>query len=117
VEVRRLTNGAGVDHVVEVGGGGTLPKSIASTKLGGQIHMIGVLTSGQINAVTLIQWKSLRGIFVGSRAHFEAMNRMLEVHRIEPLVDRVFPFDAAVEAYRHLESATHVGKVVIRFGD
>jgi NADPH:quinone reductase-like Zn-dependent oxidoreductase len=116
-EVLRLTGGRGADHAVEVGGGATLPKSIASTAVNGQIHMIGVLTFGEINPLALIQWKTLRGILVGSRSHFEAMNRMLDVHRIEPAIDKVFTFEDAIEAYRHLESARHVGKVVIKIGN
>jgi len=114
-EVLRLTQGRGADHVVEVGGGGTLPKSIASCAVSGQIHMIGVLTSGEINPLPLIRWRTLRGILVGSRTHFEAMNRTLEQHRIEPLIDSVFAFSDSVEAYRRIESGRHSGKVVIAF--
>ncbi|MGE4323284.1 MAG: NAD(P)-dependent alcohol dehydrogenase [Sphingobium sp.] len=116
-EVLRLTDGKGADHVVEIGGGGTLAKSIAAAAYGGQVHLIGVLTQGEINPLPLMRWKTLRGIFVGSRNHFEQMNRMLELHRIEPMIDKVFDFDAAADAYRHLESAAHSGKVVIRFPD
>jgi NADPH:quinone reductase-like Zn-dependent oxidoreductase len=56
----------------------------------------------------------LRGIYVGSRQMFEAMNRMITAHRIEPVIDRIFPFEQAAEAYRHQTSQTHLGKVVIR---
>ncbi|VWX49991.1 zinc-binding dehydrogenase [Novosphingobium sp. 9U] len=76
--------------------------------------MIGVLTSGQIDPLTIMSWKTLRGIMVGSRDDFEAMNRMLEVHRLEPVIDEVFGFDSALDAYRKLEAAQHVGKIVIR---
>lgn len=113
-KVLRLTDGRGVDHVVEIGGGGTLPKSIASTAVNGQVHLIGVLTSGQINPLSIMSWKTIRGILVGSRDDFEAMNRMIEVHRIEPVIDEVFEFDRAADAYRKLEAAKHVGKIVIR---
>lgn len=112
-EVLRLTEGRGVDHVVEVGGGGTLERSVASTAVGGQIHMIGGLSTGTLTPRTLIPWKTLRGLLVGSTADHEAMNRAIAHHQIRPLVGRTFSFDQAVEAYRYLESASHIGKVVI----
>lgn len=113
-EVLALTNGRGVDHVVEVGGGQTLPQSIRSAALSGQVHMIGVLTDGQINPRGLISWRTLRGVTVGSRADLEAMNRMIALHALKPKIDRVFDFDEAPAAYAHLKGATHVGKIVIQ---
>jgi NADPH:quinone reductase-like Zn-dependent oxidoreductase len=116
-EVKRLTDGRGVDHVVEVGGSGTFPRSVVATRFGGQVHLIGVLTKGEIDpAIILRGGVIVRGIYVGSRAMFEAMNRAIAAHRIEPVIDRVFEFDAAPDAYRHLESGSHFGKVVIRIG-
>ena len=116
-EVWTLTGKRGVDHVVEVGGAGTLPKSIAATRVGGAVHLIGVLTGGQIDPLPIMQKAmDLRGIFVGSREMFEAMNRAVAFHRIQPVIDRVFPFEEAQAAYRHLESQAHLGKVVIRLG-
>ncbi|RKR04472.1 NADPH:quinone reductase-like Zn-dependent oxidoreductase [Kushneria sinocarnis] len=114
-EVQRLTGGRGVDHVVEVGGAGTLPRSLASSRVGGAVNLIGVLTGGEIDP-SLIMRRSviLRGIYVGSREMFEAMNRTLELHRIEPVIDRTFAFDEARAAFEHLESQRHLGKVVIR---
>ena len=112
-EVLRLTNGRGVDHVVEVGGGGTIDRSVASAAVGGQIHMIGALSAGALNPRSLVAWKTLRGVMVGSRADHEAMNKMVEHHLIRPLVAKVFPFEEAVQAYRYLESGAHMGKVVI----
>jgi NADPH:quinone reductase-like Zn-dependent oxidoreductase len=113
-EVRRLTDGRGVDHVVEVGGPGTLPRSIAAARLGGVVSMIGVLTRGQIDPLSILAGGVIvRGVFVGSRAMFEAMNRAIALHRIEPVIDRIFPLEAAAEAYRALKSAQHVGKIVI----
>ena len=115
-EVWTLTGKRGVDHVVEVGGAGTLPKSIAATRVGGAVHLIGVLTGGQIDPLPVMQKAiDLRGVFVGSREMFEAMNRAVTFHRIRPVIDRVFPFEEAQAAYRHLESQAHLGKVVIRF--
>jgi NADPH:quinone reductase-like Zn-dependent oxidoreductase len=57
-----------------------------------------------------------RGIYVGSRAMFEAMNRAIALHALRPVIDRVFPFEAAPDAYRHLQSQAHLGKVVVRIG-
>ena len=114
-EVWRRTDRQGVDHVVEVGGGGTLPRSIAATRSGGVVSLIGVLTSGQIDPTALLRRSAtLRGVYVGSRAMFEAMNRLVAVNGIRPVIDRVFPFDQAKEAYRALSQADHVGKIVIR---
>lgn len=112
-EVLRLTDGRGVDHVIEVGGGGTIDRSVASVAVGGQVHMIGALSNGTLNPRMLIPWKTLRGVMVGSTADHEAMNRMLGHHRIHPLVGKVFPFGQTVDAYRHLQTGTTVGKVVI----
>lgn len=88
---------------------------MASTAVGGQVHLIGLLTTGQVDPSPLLSWRTLRGIMVGSRETFEAMNRMLSVHRIKPVIDRTCGFDGAVEAYDHLASGKHVGKIVIRF--
>jgi hypothetical protein len=115
--VRALT-GQGVDHVVEVGGAGTLEKSMRAVRVGGTIGLIGVLSGaeGEINPRTLLMRNiRLQGIYVGSRAMFEAMNRAISLHGIKPAVDRVFPFAEATEAYRYLESGAHFGKVVIGF--
>ncbi len=112
--VRALTGGRGVDHVVEVGGPGTLQRSIASTAIGGHVGVIGVLTRGQIDPLPILGGGVvLRGIFVGSRQMFEAMNRAIAQHKIRPVIDRVFPFEEAKAAYTYLKGATHVGKVVI----
>ena len=114
--VQQLTGGTGVDHVVEVGGAGTLTRSIRAVRLGGHIALIGVLSGlGEVNPMPILM-KSVRlqGIFVGSRTMFEAMNRAISVGRLHPVIDRVFEFDEAVAALRHMESGSHFGKVVIR---
>jgi len=115
-EATRLTGGAGVDHVIEVGGAGTFEQSLAAIRLGGTISYIGVLTgtAGQ-SAVGNILRKTARvhGIYVGSRTMFESLNAALTERRIIPVIDRVFRFSEAVEAYRYLESGAHFGKVVI----
>jgi NADPH:quinone reductase-like Zn-dependent oxidoreductase len=113
---RELTSGRGVDHVVEVGGAGTLPRSVRAVRLGGHVALIGVLSGGgEVNPMPiLMKGVRLQGIFVGSRAMFEAMNGAIETSRLHPVIDRVFAFDQAVEALKYLESGAHVGKVIIR---
>jgi NADPH:quinone reductase-like Zn-dependent oxidoreductase len=115
--VRELTGGVGVDHVVELGGAGTLGKSLRAVRMGGRISLIGVLTgnSGQVNPLpALMKNVRIQGIYVGSREMFEAMNRAIALHRLRPVVDRVFPFPEIRDALRYLESAGHFGKIVIR---
>lgn len=115
--VRAMTE-IGVDHVVEVGGAGTLEKSMKAVRTGGTISLIGVLTgtAGEINPRSLLMRTiRLQGIYVGSRDMFEEMNRAIALHQLRPIIDRVFPFADAVEAYRYLESGAHFGKVVIGF--
>jgi NADPH:quinone reductase-like Zn-dependent oxidoreductase len=116
-EVLKQTGGRGVDCILEVGGAGTLSRSIASVAVGGRIALIGVLT-GPVAAGSpyglLGKQASVHGVFVGSRGQFERMNAAISLHRLEPVIDRVFDFDDAPAAYSHLESATHFGKVVVR---
>ena len=117
-EVRKLTGGRGADHIVEVGGAGTLNRSLACVRMGGTVAMIGVLAGASADIrTTLILFKSARvqGIFVGSRAMLEDMNRAISAHGLHPVVDRAFPFAEAPAALRHLESGSHFGKVVITF--
>ena len=114
--VLELTGGRGADHVLEVGGAGTFAKSLRATCVGGHVALIGVLTGVASELrVTDILMKSLRvtGIYVGSRAMFESLNRAVTQHQLKPVIDRVFPFAEAVAAYEHLQSGTHFGKVVI----
>jgi len=115
-EVMKLTDGRGVDHVLEVGGSGTLSRSIASVAVGGRIALIGVLTGvGDPGSPygLLGRQASIHGVFVGSRGHFERMNAAIAVNRLEPIVDRIFRFDEAAAAYRYLESGAHFGKVAL----
>jgi NADPH:quinone reductase-like Zn-dependent oxidoreductase len=116
-EVARLTDGRGVEHVLEVGGAGTLTRSIGSLAVGGRIALIGVLSGfgATVSPYGLLgKQASVQGVFVGSRGHFERMNAAIGAHRLEPIIDRVFDFENAGEAYRHLESGSHFGKVVVR---
>jgi NADPH:quinone reductase-like Zn-dependent oxidoreductase len=117
IEVRKLTDGRGVDHVLEVGGKETLPRAIKSLASGGHIARIGGLTGfdAQIPAGAL---KDVQGsatqIYVGSRADFEAMNDFIAKHKLKPVIDKVFPFEDAKAAFEYLESGSHFGKVVIQ---
>ncbi len=113
--VRKLT-GAGADHVVEVGGSGTLMKSLRAVRMGGTVSVIGALGGGgnEVSPVpVLMKTIRMQGVFVGSREMFEAMNRAVAAHRLQPVVDRVFPFEEAREAMHYMESGAHFGKVVI----
>ncbi len=111
-----ITGGRGVDLVLEVGGVGTFAKSNACTRVGGSIVIIGGLAPDQGGGLAPLVARNVRAtrISVGSRRMFEDMNRALEVANIRPVIDRVFEFDQALEAYRYLESQQHMGKVVIR---
>ena len=112
-----LTAGRGVDLVLEVGGARTFAKSMAATHVGGHVVLIGGL--GGTGADVPLVARNIRAtrISVGSRAMFEDMLRALELREVHPVIDRVFEFDEAVDAYRYLESQAHFGKVVIRVGD
>lgn len=118
-EVLRLTAKRGVDQILEVGGPGTLAKSLACVAAGGHIAQIGVLTGfGAANASLFpLVAKNARmsGIYVGAREAFVDFVRFLEQTQIEPPVDQVFAFEDARSAYAHLLSQNHFGKVVIRY--
>jgi NADPH:quinone reductase-like Zn-dependent oxidoreductase len=117
-EVMKLTAGRGADIIVEVGGAGTLPRSFLAARLGGRIAVIGLLSGMATLDPMPILRRNLRvqGLYVGSRRMFEAMNRAIEAGGLEPVIDRVFPFAAAKDAYRHLKSQNHFGKIVITHG-
>jgi NADPH:quinone reductase-like Zn-dependent oxidoreductase len=119
-EVLRLTEGRGVDHVIEVGGVGTLAKSFQCVGFRGQVTLIGVLAGreGDTNPHALMMKNArLCGVFVGSRAMFEQMNEAIAVNRMHPVVDRVFPFADAADAYDYQRAGKHFGKVVIRVAE
>ena len=114
--VQALTEGRGVDHVVEVGGPGTLPQSITACRMGGHIALIGVLTgaSGEVpTAALMARQQRLQGLIVGSRAMQMDFVRALEVTGIRPLIDRSFALDQIADAFRHEESGAHFGKIVL----
>lgn len=113
---REFTGGAGVDHVIEVGGAGTLPLSLKAVRRGGHIALIGVL-SGAGNCdprFIFLKQVKVQGIYVGSRRMFEEMNQALSASGIHPVIDRVFGFDEVPQAMAYLESGAHFGKVCVR---
>lgn len=116
-EVRKLTGNAGVDHVLEVGGRDTLPKALEALGFEGHIAIIGGL-SGFASDIApgrlMTSGASVTGIYVGSRADFEAMNRFIAEHKIRPVVDRVFPFEEAAQAYEFMDNGSYMGKIVIK---
>lgn len=117
-EVVERTNGRGVDHVVEVGGAGTMAHSIAAVRVGGHISVIGALTgrSGEIPiAGLLVKQARLQGLIVGSRANQRDMIRGLEATGLKPVIDRSFALEELSEAFRHQESGRHFGKIVVEF--
>jgi NADPH:quinone reductase-like Zn-dependent oxidoreductase len=117
--VWEMTGRQGVDHVVEVGGAGTLEKSFSAVRFGGRISLIGVLTGfeGRINPWPIVARSiTVQGIYVGSREMFERLGRALTETSLRPVIDRVFPFADARAAFAHLDSGAHIGKVVIEVG-
>jgi NADPH:quinone reductase-like Zn-dependent oxidoreductase len=114
-EVRRLTEGRGVDRVIEVGGAGTISRSVASVRPGGVVALMGLLAEDTPfdPATILLAGAIVRGIMVGSREMFEDMNRAISLHRIKPVIDRIYPFADAKTALADLVEGRHVGKLVI----
>ncbi|MGC8529226.1 MAG: zinc-dependent alcohol dehydrogenase family protein [Leptospirillia bacterium] len=118
-EVLELTCGRGVDHVVEVGGAATLPRSLSATRHQGHVAVIGVLSGGEVQFPVfslLARQIRLSGIYVGSREHFEAMNAAIGLNHLHPHIGRVFPFGEVPQAFHALETGDFTGKIVISFG-
>ena len=116
-KVLELTDGQGADHVVELGGVGTLPHSYQAVGFGGEIALIGVMTrpEGDLAPYPLMfKGATLRGIFVGAREHFEGLMRAVAVNELKPVIDGRLRSTRRVEAYKYLKSAQHFGKVVIK---
>ncbi|BGP36694.1 hypothetical protein JCM10449v2_000595 [Rhodotorula kratochvilovae] len=117
-EVLKLTkNGRGADKVIEIGGAGTLEKSLNALRQGGEIDDIGYLAAGSppdVSRLVLLKSAHFRGILIGARQHLEELSDFIETAQLKPLVDKVFDFEQAKEAYQFLSEATLVGKVVIR---
>ena len=112
-----ITDGRGVDCVVEVGGAGTIARSFASIRIGGKVGLIGNLSgpATELNPGLIIGKRAnVQGISVGSTQMFDAMNRAVSANKIKPVVDKVFGFDEVQAAYQHMASGAHFGKIVIR---
>ncbi len=115
--VRELTDGLGVDHIVEVGGAGTLERSLQCVKPGGRIALIGVLAGAEkaLNLLPAIMRNiRMQGILIGHRASMEAMNAAVKLHQIKPVIDQAFSFPEAPRAFERLRSADHTGKICIQ---
>ena len=110
-----ITGGRGVDQVVEVGGAGTVAKSLGAIRQNGRVSMIGVLTgASDFNPMMILGKRAnVQGISVGSTQMFEAMNRAIAANAMKPVIDKVFPFQDTKAAFKHLQSAQHFGKIVI----
>jgi len=118
VAVLEIVGKPGMDHIVEVGGAGTLARSINAVRIGGHVALIGALTGAAGFSPTTVFMKAIRlqGIFTGPKSMFEDMNRAISVNKLKPVIDRVFEFDEAREALKHMEGASHFGKIVVRIG-
>jgi NADPH:quinone reductase-like Zn-dependent oxidoreductase len=114
--VKALTEGRGVDHVIEVGGPGTLPQSIDAVRVGGHIALIGVLTgaAGEVPTVKLMAKQvRLQGLIVGSRVHQQEMICAIEAMNLRPVIDRTFTLEEIAEAFRYEEAGRHFGKICL----
>lgn len=112
-----LTGGIGVDHIVEVGGPHTMRQSMIAARTGGHIAVIGAVGGFEIDTIpfAILQAKRLRvqGVTVGSRRDQLDMVHAIEANAIKPVIDRVFPFEALADAFRHMQSGQHTGKICI----
>ena len=115
---RAFTGGRGVDHVVEIGGAGTLAQSIAATRLSGHIALIGVLAgfAGNVPTAAIMAGNvRISGLTVGSREHHRAMIRAIDANGIRPIIDRSFALEDIADAFRHQASGTHFGKICLEW--
>lgn len=112
-----MTEGRGADLTVEVGGAGTLQRSVNATRFGGRVAMIGALTGAVEFNPTTVFMKSIRlqGVFTGPRTMFEDMNRAISVNQLKPVVDQVFDFDQIPEALEYMRAGAHFGKIAVQF--
>ncbi|MGM8851755.1 zinc-dependent alcohol dehydrogenase family protein [Salinicola halophyticus] len=118
--VRELTDGRGVDRIVEVGGPATVGQSLKAIAFDQEIVLVGFLgqESPGIDYFDLMtSGARIRSVNVGDRPMLEAVAHVVACHAIAPIIDRVFPFEEAKGAFEHLQQARHIGKVVIRVGD
>ncbi|MFD0587010.1 NAD(P)-dependent alcohol dehydrogenase [Paenibacillus sp. GCM10027627] len=118
-EVLKLTGERGADHIVELGGAATLNQSVECLRVGGKISLIGGLSGFEVGGFqivpAIVRRAALQAINVGSRDMFEAMNRALEAGQLHPVVDRVFSFHEALDAFHSFAAGSYFGKIVISF--
>jgi len=115
-KAKDLTDGRGVDHVIEVGGPATLSESITACRTGGHIALIGLLTgfTGEVSIPALFSNQiRISGISIGSRADQEDMIRAITINRLKPIIDRRFPLQEIGTAFKYYESQMHFGKVCL----
>lgn len=116
--VLELSNGRGADHVVDVGGATTLNCSVSALRLGGQISMVGLLSGASVEKFEVIpafmKQARIQGINVSSREMFERMNRAITQSKLRPVIDHVFPFERAMDAFQYLSQGSHFGKICIQ---
>ncbi|WP_258207115.1 zinc-dependent alcohol dehydrogenase family protein [Paenibacillus radicibacter] len=117
--VLAYTHGRGADHIVDLGGGSTLNRSITALKVGGQISIVGLLSGSEVEGFAIVpailRKAKLQAINVGSREMFERMNRAIELHSLRPVIDRTFPFEQSLDALRYLAKGSTFGKIAIVF--
>jgi NADPH:quinone reductase-like Zn-dependent oxidoreductase len=116
--VREMAGGVGVNHVIEVGGPGTLGQSITAVTIGGHIALIGVLTgrAGEVATAQLMAKQArLHGLIVGSRKHQLDFVRAIDAAGIKPVIDRSFDLDEIADAFRYEASGQHFGKICLEF--
>lgn len=116
--VRAMTDGRGVDHVVEIGGPGTMEQSMIAARIGGHIAIIGILTGlvGQVSFIQAIaRHLKLQGVLVGNRKHQLDMIRAIDATGMKPIIDSRYPLEGIADAFRHQESNRHFGKICLEF--
>lgn len=115
-EAKDLTDGRGVDHVIEVGGPATFAQSVTACRMGGHVALIGVLTGfvGEVSIPALFSNQiRVHGVSIGSRADQQDMIQAIEANRLQPAVDRSFPLQEIGAAFEYYGSQKHFGKVGI----
>jgi NADPH:quinone reductase-like Zn-dependent oxidoreductase len=112
----QLTGGRGVDHVIEVGGPSTLQQSMIAARVGGHISIIGILSGVSVELPVLnalIKQLRLQAVLVGNRRQQMDMIRAIDANGMRPVIDKHFPLEDIVEAFRYQETNQHFGKIVL----
>lgn len=117
-KVQEITAGRGVDHVVEVGGAGTLFQSLMSIKPGGHVSIVGVLSQDANEApifAMISKQARVQGVSVGNRDHFEGMCRAIDLGKLKPVISHVLPFEECVDALKLMQAGGHFGKICLQY--